>query len=348
MSASAFHPQVELSQNEISLVKNYLASYQMSFDQTSLGESIVKISQAYQASENKTPWGLKNAFPAYASYFHVLNLARLHAVIQHLKPFGFFNNIRTVHDVGCGLGASYTAFQSEEILQAAEWYMSDYDKGALRELSKITPPGKYFLTPPERSVELEIYSYSASEMMGSFSQKKQWPLKILIVDSADSIKTRKLMALRSELIEKGYKAVSPCPHQNACPLLTLSKTDYCHFRAIFKAFPEFLKLKIPIQNRTLTYSFFAFEKTEVAALQREEFQVIGDPLTEKGRTKQAVCVSAERRNFLVYPHRGLNKKEIESLGLVRGMRYQFEQFNLTSEMFLKSDEIKVSLTPKAV
>ena len=53
---------------------------------------------------------------------------------------------------------------------------------------------------------------------------------LMILEPATSQDGRKLLELRSQLIQKGYSIWAPCLHQLACPLLTKSKTDWCHDR----------------------------------------------------------------------------------------------------------------------
>jgi hypothetical protein len=112
------------------------------------------------------------------------------------------------------------------------------------------------------------------------------------------------MQWRARLIEQGFQALAPCLHQRACPLLVESQKDWCHTRIHFEA-PDWwreIEAFLPMQNRTLTYSYLLMSRETQPSPERFAARVIGDTLHERGKTKQLICRS-EKREFLSWLHR---------------------------------------------
>ena len=120
---------------------------------------------------------------------------------------------------------------------------------------------------------------------------------------------RKLQALRDRLLKKGYHVWAPCTHEGPCPLLTQSKTDWCHDRVHFQAPEWFLKMEeqLPMKNRTLTMSYLLMRKAP--AEQINAARTVGDLMKEKGKDRQMICRGPDRE-FLAWMHKTKILQEI--------------------------------------
>jgi hypothetical protein len=140
------------------------------------------------------------------------------------------------------------------------------------------------------------------------------------------------MELRTKLINAGYFMWAPCTHQLACPLLTLSKNDWCHDRALVEAPSWFSQVEqnLPMKNKTVTMSYLLARKTPPPDSIQTYGRLVGDSMEEKGKTRQLFCRGPERE-FLTWMH-----KSIEPQTLPRG-----ELVFQPSDAEKKSNEIRL-------
>jgi len=112
------------------------------------------------------------------------------------------------------------------------------------------------------------------------------------------------MEWRGRLLNAGFQVLAPCTHALPCPLLTKSPRDWCHMRVAFAGPEWFLRLeeRLPMKNRTLTYSYLFVSRQLQRPWAANAARVIGDTLEEKGKTRQMIC-RGEEREFLSWLHR---------------------------------------------
>jgi ribosomal protein RSM22 (predicted rRNA methylase) len=293
--------------------------------------SIERLSDIYidKNSDLSQIWKDKSLARAYVSYFMPLNILRLTAVYQEASELNFFTNLTNAVDFGSGPGTADIAagtFASnithwqfiEKMPEAIEWH-----KQITSQLSASLPTNKnrkwaQKFTATELSQSLVIFSYAYNEL----NELPKWAYDaeaLLIIEPSTQLAGRKLQHLRSELIQKKFYAWAPCLHQEECPLLKHSKTDWCHNR-IHVEIPNQLKTleeKLPMKNQTLTYSYLLMRKTPPGAAQQERLvRIIGDTQYERGKVKQAICRNSKREHLTWLTRGG------EPTPLQRGVRFQ--------------------------
>lgn len=262
-----------------------------------IADAVLKLSNHYQSDSRITPWQNNDFVAAYAAYFFPLNYVRNLKLWSEAKAVGFPNSFSTVLDYGCGLGSALLAGQDLQFWSAgSSLHGLDHMSEPLRLLKKYFLQDVQTSMPPSMKDTLGVFSYSWNEL----KSEPQWLLEldhIFIAEPSTSHHARRLMSLRQRLIDNGYYLWAPCTHQQQCPLLTQSKTDWCHDRVHWEQPTWFQKIEqqLPIKNTTLTtsYIFASREKPKGSYFGR----IIGDELKEKGKTRWMFCRS-EAREFL--------------------------------------------------
>ncbi|WP_413585264.1 small ribosomal subunit Rsm22 family protein [Bdellovibrio sp. HCB274] len=298
-----------------------LADYKLSLnDSKELAKCVLALSDFFiNEPEGQTPWHESWAQVAYLCYYLPLNAARLRAVIAEGEKRGFFQDLEEVMDFGAGLAtASLSLSESQNlkytlIERAAEpqrliekYFPFFKSEEWIRTInkSKIKNPGK----------TLALFSYSLTEL----SDLPDWAYDceaLMIAEPSTQQDGRKLMQVRTKLLEKGFHVWAPCTHEGPCPLLTQSKTDWCHDRIHFDAPKWFLSMEeqLPMKNRTLTTSYLLVRKTKPAPIHAA--RVVGDTLKEKGKDRQMICRGPDRE-FLAWMHKFKIQQEIPRGALI--------------------------------
>ncbi len=125
----------------------------------------------------------------------------------------------------------------------------------------------------------------------------------MILDPATTQDGRRLLELRQKLIDQGFYMWAPCLHQKPCPLLTKSKTDWCHDRSAISA-PNWysaMESHLPMRNLTVTTSYL-LARRKAPQKAHNLIRLIGDHLKEKGKSRQMICRGPDRE-FLSWLHR---------------------------------------------
>ncbi|MBK9323305.1 MAG: hypothetical protein IPM97_10250 [Bdellovibrionaceae bacterium] len=293
---------------EAALKKHFTLSLQ---DSKKLATAIKQLSDFFiENPDGQTPWSQPWAQIAYLAYFLPLNHARTQAVAREATTLGFLTGLDHVIDFGCGFGTASLAleeyFKHFTLVERAKDICSRYsflptDKVQwVNKLEKITEPGK----------TLTVFSYSLTELC----ELPPWAKKseaLMILEPSTQSDGRELMTLRQKLIDDGFKIWAPCPHQGKCPLLTLSKTDWCHDRIHFAMPPWFEAIEhhLPMKNQTLTMSYLLARRSLVPTPSPQKARTVGDRLKEKGKDRQMVC-RGEEREFLAWLHKSGVDQEI--------------------------------------
>lgn len=296
-------------------ISDALASYKLTLqDSKALAKSVQSLSDFFISKPDApTPWKEKWAQIAYLCYYLPMNSARLNGLIHEADSRRFFQGLEQVIDFGAGLAtASMTLHERHPLtfrlierahepqaliesffpqFKAKEWLRSF----SLADLSK-------------NAKTLGLFSYSLTEL----AELPDWAYQceaLMLVEPATQQDGRKLLQLRQKLIDKGFHIWAPCTHEKSCPLLTQSKTDWCHDRIHFTAPQWFLNMEshLPMKNRTLTASYILARKTAPGTLQAA--RTVGDRLREKGKDRQMICRGSERE-FLAWMHKTGIEQEI--------------------------------------
>lgn len=276
-----------------------------------LAEGIKALSDFFTRNEGgKTPWNLADA---YMAYFFPLNYLRVSAVLtESFREFPW-TAVREIIDFGSGPGTVHFALAdsglaSKPLLAVeSDRRAVDLHRTGTRYLSGKVP-GTFSdavrwadkLPPRIAPGTLGIFSYSLLEEPKLEARLSEFE-HLLIISPSTREQGRRLLAIRSDLSAKGFASWAPCTHQDACPLLTQSKTDWCHDRIRFEAPKWFKSLEahLPMRNDTLTFSYWFGSRTQRPTQHGNRARVIGDTLYEKGKTRQLLCRGPERE-FLAW------------------------------------------------
>lgn len=307
------HNIIEIPSNIQDGIFKTLAKYNLKLSESkTLAKSVMQLSDFFiQNPEGTTPWKDRWAQIAYAIYFLPLNSVRLQKLFQEATQSGFFKGIEDVYDFGAGLATASMNLELhqkfnftliEQAIEPEKIIAENFENFKAKQwLRKITDKDVH---RPDRSVAL--FSYSLTELTELPAWAKQCEA-LMIIEPSTQQDGRKLLELRQKLINEGYHIWGPCTHAQACPLLSQSKTDWCHDRVHFKAPSWFVQLEqeLPMKNKTLTFSYLLARKT-VKPSHNFNTRVVGDLLVEKGKNRQLICRGPDRE-FLAW----LKKNKIE-------------------------------------
>jgi hypothetical protein len=254
-----------------------------------LAEAVIELSTYFQDKSGKeTPWSEHLSALAYQFYFFPLNIARAVSVFESLGPL-IDRPFRSLFDIGSGLG-NLTELQ-KIFPKLLEGEIRSIEKDPIHSDLKFEP----HLPSEIPAQSTGFYSFSWVEIKTPIEELKKFEDLIFIEPSTSHV-SRKLMALRQELIDHGFTVLAPCTHQKACPLLIHSQKDWCHDRVHFEKPDWFKELEslLPMRNDTLTFSYLVASRSR-SPLAEGLTRVIGDTLKEKGKTRQAICFDDQRR-----------------------------------------------------
>lgn len=296
-------------------IQKGLAAHKLSLaDSKALAKCVLALSDYFITKpDSPTPWHESWAQIAYLCYYLPLNSARLTGLIAEADQRHFFKGLDRVIDFGAGLATASMSlnenhkFQFQLVERAAEpqnMIEKHFPQFRTEEWLRTINASK--LKQPDKT--LAVFSYSLTEL----SDLPDWAYEceaLMLVEPSTQQDGRKLLQLRQKLLEKGYHVWAPCTHEGPCPLLTQSKTDWCHDRVHFKAPDWFLKMEaeLPMKNRTLTFSYLLMRKTKPAQIPAA--RVVGDRLKEKGKDRQMICRGPDRE-FLAWMHKNKLEQEI--------------------------------------
>lgn len=271
-------------------------------DSKKIADAVKRLSDYFIANpDGSTPWNEAWAQIAYLCYFLPLNQARVQAVVKEAAARNFFVGLDEVLDFGAGPGTASLAltehFKKFVMIEKAKDICAKFN---------FVPTALWTNTVPTVATPaktMAVFSYSLTEL----SDLPAWAKKleaIMILEPSTQDDGRKLQALRTKLIQEGYSIYAPCTHHDNCPLLTQSKTDWCHDRIHFAMPAWFEKFEhhLPMKNRTLTTSYLLARKQKPAQLAANVARVVGDHMKEKGKDRQMLCRGPERE-FLAWMHK---------------------------------------------
>jgi hypothetical protein len=280
--------------------------------QKSLSADILQMSNFYaEYASEATPWDEPWCQRAQLAYFLPLNVIRLRRVIREGKRVGFFKGFKSAIDFGAGLGAMDFAGLLEsdanfEWRRPHEIEISDIARD-LRH--RLAPAFESSAEIPSQGSDLFMSSYALTELIDlSAEEFLERSANLMIIEPSTRADGRRLSEFRDQLIKAGGHAWAPCTHQQACPLILHSATDWCHDRVVIDGqhiedvpWLKDLEKFLPIKNRTLTMSYLLVSKRAPPSLQGFA-RLTGDSLKEKGKTRQLFCRSSDRE-YLSWMHR---------------------------------------------
>ncbi len=256
---------------------------------------------------------------AYLLSFHLINSARLEVLLRRLMSERRMNLPDlpvNLWDFGCGSGAMASTvidYLASKRLKLAELHLGDsiasllaqVEKSLLVALPKGLLLGKIhrhtstFAPGDVRTAQLDpeqthifTFGYHLNELdevaranmvawMGKLARSRA-PVLVLIVDSSDEQVCKGLMDFRDEVVENGMKAIYPCPHDYACPLVATN--DWCYSESLWNLPAIQQKIDEIIQHprRTMTMSSYAYANQSFLRHQRlpakPQKVLVGKPL----------------------------------------------------------------------
>lgn len=269
-------------------------------DSAKLAAAVQRMSDFYiENPESQTPWHEDWAQVAQIVYYLPLNFLRNQRVLEILKPMDFFSQVESLYEFGAGLSPSWLALKQAG-LNLRETHFSERSIEAIKIFGKLHTEGAvvtHKLPAMSKPNNVLICSYSLTELARHPDMLFKAD-RLILIEPSTRQDGRRLMELRSQLIEKGYSIWAPCTHQGACPLLTQSKTDWCHDRVSVDMPEWFTEIEehLPFKNKTITLSYLVAARAP-SPIKSGVARVIGDFLKEKGKTRQLVC-RGPKREFL--------------------------------------------------
>ncbi len=311
--------------------------FKISINETKvISESIVKLSRYYLENPlGKTPWEEPWCQLAHLCYFLPLNYLRNDSVFkkcQEVNPS--FKSFRRLIDFGSGLSPTAWAFKELKELgeisnpnnnlndnlngnpHTCEILLMDHSKAPFALLNKMglkynQSALSHFNDSDFFKESLVTFSYSLTEFNENhFPPWIDRAENLLFIEPGTQDDGRRLLQLRKTLLAKGYSSLAPCTGDNECPLLLHSNSDWCHDRINIEM-PEWyyeIEKFLPMKNSSLTFTYLYLSKTVTRFKnQNQEARIIGDPLYENGKIRQACCRNSDRE-FLSWLERDLAKK----------------------------------------
>jgi len=290
-------------------IENALAGLDLKFSNAKkIADMILRMSDFYiQNPQAMTPWKEKWCQVAQIAYFFPLNVCRSQAVFQEAKAVNFPMGAN-MWDYGSGLGAGSWGLVEQKnkgtdltFIETSSEAQELHQK-ILRNF-QITKSSWNWqrLAPGVGQPDVALFSYSLTEL----ETLPSWAFdteSVIVIEPSTRQDGRRLMQLRETLLAKGFSIWAPCTHQQACPLLTHSKSDWCHDRIHLQMPDWFQEIEnhLPMKNQTITCSYLLASKKPAPAT--EKWRLVGDQLKEKGKTRQLICRGPDHE-YLSWLHR---------------------------------------------
>jgi ribosomal protein RSM22 (predicted rRNA methylase) len=224
-------------------------------------------------------------------------VASLNAVAEVLPDFA----PATLLDVGAGPGTATWA--ATEVFPALQRFAQIDSNPALRALAldliqdtalsrridyALGAAGE--LLARADKAELVVTSYVLGEIEESeraIFAERLWDSTgdlLLVVEPGTPAGYQRILALRTQLVQKGAHVAAPCPHDHACPLIA---PDWCHFSqrlARSRAHKQIKSASVPFEDEKFIYA--AFSRRHVAT---RAPRVLSQPAVNKGAVGLKLC-----------------------------------------------------------
>ncbi len=296
----------------------------------------------------------------YLAYHFPINFIKGFLIGQRLKKADHdVKSKLNILDVGCGEGAGMfgLCWGIKEICPDTQFFLTGIDtSGIMLEKCQIIGNG---LKPHCRKfnfkclkqkigyrfskIEKEKYDFVIlANSLAEILRDENIPIKfikrvaetlrnnglLIIIEPALKKFTRRLMLLREAIIKENiWSIVLPCPHQEPCSLLPISRrNEWCH-EAIRWHPPEFMKILNQGLNREIYCLKFSYLIISRKNLKKEEgrFYVLSHLLREKGKTKCFLC-TPHGRVELVRLNKHQSEKNVRFDKIVKGDIIRLENY----------------------
>lgn len=315
-------------------------------DSKTIADCVLKTSDYYIKNPNhSTPWEETWCQIAQLGYYLPLNYERTQAALT--RPGVDLGHIDTLIDFGCGLSPISWYFYFN-LNRPFDVYLLDQSLIPIQLLKEMGLKIKEVITlagcrkkAPSKNV-LTSCSYVLTEL--HHQKEWQWLLdchNLFILEPSLAQDARNLMAFRTQLLNHSFFIQAPCPHSKPCPLLTHSKTDWCHDRTSVTEFPFLSSIEsfLPFYNHSVTFSYLIASRQPSAYPSKA--RVIGDTLFEKGKSKQAICYN-DNRTFLTWMEKDWKSVNLEKIP--RGSLIEIPEIFVTKGT---SQNLELRVTPKS-
>jgi hypothetical protein len=310
-------------------------------DAPRIAKAVMAMSDFYaKHPEKSSPWSESWAKVAYLAYYMPLNWWRLCGVTARGQQLKFFDGFEHYIDFGSGLGSAGLAFDHHDLTFKSALCVERsteaiaFHRKLVTESKTVIDWSKDVDGRDVKPKTLAVFSYSFTEL----ERLPPWVDHcdgLMIVEPSTKDDSRRLQALRTELLEKGWHVWGPCTHAKLCPLLTHSERDWCHDRFTWQQ-PDWLKAieqHMPIKNGTLPCSWLMMRRDKPRLETTNLARVTGDLQQFKGFAKQLIC-RGENREFVAWQKKHFKK----SYPIIpRG-----ELIALKDHLELKNNEVRAS------
>ena len=238
---------------------------------------------------------------AYAAYRMPATHAALRSVLCDLAAVGL--SPRSLLDLGGGTGSAAWAAaecfdrlesivvldQAEEALRLGRALAADVTDPVLA-ATRFERADIGAL--PERVSDLVTISYVLSEL-GAAQQRAlvvdamRFGTSVVVVEPGTPDGYQRILAVRQQLLEAGWRLVGPCPHEANCPL---QQGDWCHFATRLERSAEHRRLKGgELSYEDEKFSWVAATSPGTPVLPARSGRILRHPLKRKGMVEFQVC-----------------------------------------------------------
>lgn len=335
---------------------------------------VAELSESFISEHRRPPDKYMSRPPlraGYLLYFLPINFGKTLFTLQQFPPSFWKKQKFRILDLGSGpatASLAFLTFLSQNHPSAElEIHLVDSQKSILKDGESLLRSYADTLSPP---VKLSIHSTSLpltrfrpkgrfdtiflnhvlNEMarMTAFD-KADWlaPLVadhlednglLALMEPALKRPTRDLMSLRDHLISAlNISVLSPCLHQENCPMLAATKKDWCHFYIDWEE-PKYLQdldRLVENENRFLKLAFILLGSTstykDLISTPTERYRLVSNRMATRGKTEIVLCGPGGRiRGTLLDRDQGPANRDIQKVrrgALVDVPDYSASEFN---------------------
>lgn len=114
--------------------------------------------------------------------------------------------------------------------------------------------------------------------------------RILIIETGVRLTGRIIAEMRTQMLDKGYKPIAPCPHTGECPMPALGQGPWCHFNFSAKGAPGWLteiSKEASLEKDNVTLNFLYLSQN--GAQEWGAVRAVSEPFKLHGDKGQYAC-----------------------------------------------------------